>query len=106
MRPIGDKYAIVLTEAPNIVGWSNSRENAVKITQALNEAEGSSSVAVLLCVRCRWIAYMWLVCKPVNRNAPIGGSRQDAARDHQRRMTEIYELRDRELKSANRREPK
>ena len=49
---------------------------------------------------------MWLVCKPVNRNAPIGGSRQDAARDHQRRMAEIYELRDRELKSAYRQGPK
>lgn len=34
--------------------------------------------------------------------APIGGSRQDVARDHQRRMAEVYELRDRELESTHR----
>jgi hypothetical protein len=41
VHPIGDKYAIVLTGTPNeIVGWSNNLDNAVKIAQALNEAEG------------------------------------------------------------------
>jgi hypothetical protein len=41
VHPIGERYAIVLTGTPNeIVGWSNNLDNAVKIAQALNEAEG------------------------------------------------------------------
>jgi hypothetical protein len=39
---IGDKYAIVLTGMPaaELVGWSNNADNALKIAQALNQAEG------------------------------------------------------------------
>jgi hypothetical protein len=41
VHKIGDKHAVVLTGMPaEIVGWSNNLDNAEKIAQALNEAEG------------------------------------------------------------------
>ncbi|MDE2284327.1 MAG: hypothetical protein KGK33_06905 [Hyphomicrobiales bacterium] len=38
---IGDKSAVVLTGVPSeVMCWSSNLDNAVKIAQALNEAEG------------------------------------------------------------------
>jgi hypothetical protein len=41
-RPVGRaKYAIVLSgERDEVVGWGYDEESAIKIAQALNEAEG------------------------------------------------------------------